>query len=456
MRAKVVATALAAALGVFVVQPIIGSAATVPAVHAVTVPSVTTPVATTPAVTTPTVSVPSVTTPAVTVPSVTTPVATTPSVTVPPVTTPTVTAPTGQAPSSTTTSPSVGSTVQKISSAAGGAASTPTGAPAGLARGVGSAGGRRATRPQRQRTKHLGAARASAENRRVRSLVTRLRGCLATLDPRSLRLLSLRAGLDGSPRSATAVARILHVSLTREQLLEQLSLVELQSQAGAVCAGPTAGETVGATEPSVILSSTAPGLSSSSSASPAASRSAGRAGSTARSAHRRGPRPVVVISPAAATGKEQRAGAGTPGFPGAAVLTFVVLAAGLSLLALPGVRRRVLHMPGTRASTGSAAAGPARAVTGAPATTATAAAAEGVRRRPLRTTGDTPATPAGDAPAYSQARVEPHAPQPRAQPQPDVPRHPRWAREHATQAALVATVIAGGVARLVTRGRRRR
>ena len=454
MRAKVVATALAAALGVFVVQPIIGSAATVPAVHAVTVPSVTTPVATTPAVTTPTVSVPSVTTPAVTVPSVTTPVATTPSVTVPPVTTPTVTAPTGQAPSSTTTSPSVGSTVQKISSAAGGAASTPTGAPAGLARGVGSAGGRRATRPQRQRTKHLGAARASAENRRVRSLVTRLRGCLATLDPRSLRLLSLRAGLDGSPRSATAVARILHVSLTREQLLEQLSLVELQSQAGAACAG-TAGETAGASGPSVMRS-TAPGLSSSSSASPAASRSAGRAGSTARSAHRRGPRPVVVISPAAATGKEQRAGAGTPGFPGAAVLTFVVLAAGLSLLALPGVRRRVLHMPGTRASTGSAAAGPARAVTGAPATTATAAAAEGVRRRPLRTTGDTPATPAGDAPAYSQARVEPHAPQPQAQPQPDVPRHPRWAREHATQAALVATVIAGGVARLVTRGRRRR
>ena len=59
-------------------------------------------------------------------------------------------------------------------------------------------------------------------------MVRRYQGCLSSLDSRSQRLLSLRSGLHSAPRSAASVARILHISAGREQLLEQMSLLSLQ------------------------------------------------------------------------------------------------------------------------------------------------------------------------------------------------------------------------------------
>ncbi len=67
------------------------------------------------------------------------------------------------------------------------------------------------------------------------SLVANRSSCLTTVDPRSLRLLSLRSGLHGKKRSQRTTARMLKVSLRREQLLEQIALLELRGQTGGAC-----------------------------------------------------------------------------------------------------------------------------------------------------------------------------------------------------------------------------
>lgn len=100
-------------------------------------------------------------------------------------------------------------------------------------------------------------ARAAAAHARLRALTTSHTGCLSSLDPESRTLLRLRAGLNGSPQSVVAAARALGVSTQREQLLEQISVLELQGATGGICAGRFAGDTL---RPTLRLTSTAPWL----------------------------------------------------------------------------------------------------------------------------------------------------------------------------------------------------
>jgi hypothetical protein len=500
--AKVLAFSAAAALGVLSVEPLTGTAATVtvpsltvPAVTipALSIPSITTPVVTTPAVTTPHVTTPSVTTPSVTTPAVTVPSVTTPSATSRPVTTPSASTPAGEVPSVTTPSTSgagasptsgagasatSGRSVTQTASSPVSAASSPastgsspaawttasdpagattgTGVQARLARGAGATRTGGGTRSARRRAiaKRHAAARA-AENRRLRSLVARLHGCLASLDPGARRLLSLRAGVGGSPRGAAAVARILHVSPAREQLLEQLSVMQLRNQAGAPCAATTSSATTGTAEPIVALSGTAPGLGSG--ARPVTSSVAAISETRATARPGRRHRSVVVITPAA-TRTVERAAAGGQGLPAAAIPAFLAVLLGLALITLPGMRRRLLRVPGTR--TGDGASVPSAPIAAWTATTSEPA-------RLLIWAGDIPAMLAADSPAVSppHSEVEPHTPQPQAEPKHETqPAHSPeraetahgWLREHATQAALIATVAAGVIARLVTRARSKR
>jgi hypothetical protein len=340
-RTAVLAASAAAALGVVVFQPLTGVAATltvpsvsVPAVTvpAVTVPSLTTPVGTTPAVTTPAVTTPAVTTPAVTTPAVTTPVGQVPSVTTPS----SASSPSSPVSALTQTASSVvGAAVNAVGGSARGAAGgTPgTATPSDPAATASTAvrgdlarvsAGRATTGTTRSATRHRtlvqrrSAARAAAESKRLRALVSRLRGCLATLNPGARRLLSLRAGVGGAPRSAVAVARILHVSRTREQLLEQLSVMQLSNDAAAPCAGAGVGSTAsaGTAAPTDLLSGTAPGLGGaapSAAAPPATAPPRGAITAARPAGHRgRGRQPNILITPAAvrtvepaATGGEQ-------------------------------------------------------------------------------------------------------------------------------------------------------
>jgi hypothetical protein len=90
---------------------------------------------------------------------------------------------------------------------------------------------------------HTSQSRAGAETRRqararvqqdyrLRTLVARNLGCVTRLSPGQSQLLGLRAGLTGeAPQSASAVARILHVTAGREARLEHDALTAL-SQTG--------------------------------------------------------------------------------------------------------------------------------------------------------------------------------------------------------------------------------
>jgi hypothetical protein len=166
---------------------------------------------------------------------------------------------------------------------------------------------------------------------------------------------------------------------------------------------------------------------------------------------------VVVITPAA-TRTVERAAAGGEGLPAAAIPAFLAVLLGLALITLPGMRRRLLRVPGTR--TGDGASVPSAPIAAWTATTSEPA-------RLLIWAGDIPAMLAADSPAVSppHSEVEPHTPQPQAEPKHETqPAHSPeraetahgWLREHATQAALIATVAAGVIARLVTRARSKR
>jgi hypothetical protein len=91
----------------------------------------------------------------------------------------------------------------------------------------------------------------------MRAMAVSRPGCLSSLDPESRTLFTLRAGLNGSPQSRVAVARTLGLSPLREQLLEQISLLEFQGSTGGICAGQIAGDTL---RPTIRLTSTAPWL----------------------------------------------------------------------------------------------------------------------------------------------------------------------------------------------------
>jgi hypothetical protein len=216
-------------------------------------PSVSTPSAL--SVSTP--SAPSVSTPSV--PSVSTPSApsgTAPSVNVP--STPLssgggvsaaspshITAPSVQAHVPSSSSLTSGSSPDSSSGAAAGSGSptyttsgggsgsgTPTGSSADSSSSVGSAQTANAGRGASP-----GQSRSQAqESHRLRQLVQRDEGCLSALPPGQAQLLVLRADLGGpSPRSAAAVARILHISAAREAGLERSALSALISSARGGC-----------------------------------------------------------------------------------------------------------------------------------------------------------------------------------------------------------------------------
>jgi hypothetical protein len=361
-RRGVAAGIVAAGLGVLAAQPLAGSAAVLPLAEAVpqfTVPSVTVPSVTVPSVTVPSVSIPvattpPVTTPEVTTPSVTSPSATVPSVSVPSATTPRVSTPVGTVPSVTTpkrvaapsTTGQVRTTSSQVSGAVGAGAAGGSGA-TGTANGVSSASqtanelrgtGASGARPRSPRALRLAAAHenlaAAHENRRLRRLVGRLRGCLGTLDAGPRRLLTLRAGLHGRPQSATATARILHISLQREDRLERLAVTALARRTGENCAG------------SALLSSSSDTgrtstMSSSSSADVApsgvrASPSAVRASRSPQSRHKAN----LSVSPSRA--RTERAATGTS-FPGAILTALLGLLLATAIVVVPRLRRQRAH-----------------------------------------------------------------------------------------------------------------
>jgi hypothetical protein len=350
----------------------------------VTTPKVTTPTVTTPKVTTPTVTTPKVTTPTVTTPKVTTPKVTTPKVTTPSVTTPRVSTPVGTVPSATT--PSAGTrsaagvvrTTASTVSAASGAAThrdatssasgspasavpnagaAPSGAGAGAGGQTGSARGSTpgvsgdaasasavdavfgrtgASRPQSPRERRLAAAR---ESRRLRRLVTRLRGCLGTLDGRARHLLSLRAGLHGPARSAAATARILHVSARREARLERLAVATLGRSAATGCAGSPAAVTralglglafaglpaLTSLPPGVAGTGSGPGTGASLH-SARGSRSPGHTGSG-----------NLAVTPARARTEQAETGAS---FPSALITALLVMLLAIAMVVVPKLRQR--------------------------------------------------------------------------------------------------------------------
>ena len=514
-RQGVLVGIVAAALGVLVAQPLAGTAAILPqrtagsaapqlSVPSVTVPAVSTPLGTTPSVTTPAVSVPSVTTP-----RVSTPIATVPAVTTPQVNTPSVSAPSATAP--------VRSAASKLSALVGGAprsaqASGAPGDPAsaapdtsavtglagsGTASPVGSGAGTAAA-PAMARDAHTAVARgrtgaadrgsaharraaaARRESRRLRHLVSTLHGCLGTLGVGARRLLTLRAGLHGRARSAAATARILRLSTGHEARLERLALAGLKLTARTGCAGPAT--TVARGHGSAgTLSASAPQLGDAPAASgPAASLSAAHAERSARGG--RGPAPQAV-RPAAS--EVQRAATGSS-FPSVLVSALLALLLALAVIALPETRRRlgpaVAPAGAGAASTRDRAAGtlPPHAPIAYPATAAprrstlpgSEAAGTGMDDTLEQMAANIVAQMRRDAPiadahpgaqAYglnTHVEVERELlPGPRvtaSHHQPAPWRPGPWAREHATRAALVATVVLGWLARMLRRGRRRR
>jgi hypothetical protein len=517
--------AVAAALALLIAQPLAGTAATLPKVGLPTVstPVVNLPAANLPAVTTPQVTVPSVTVPSVTVPSVTTPrvatpVGPTPTVSTPPVTTPSATTPKvstpvvktpsvttpSSTPSVSTPSPTTplvktpklpGASSSPSSSSPSGSSSTAAGSPAtapapssmagaqGAASATASGSSRRATRAPTasfptssvgQRRSHRGEAgsrrprqaQERAENRLLRNVVARYQGCVGSLDIRSQRLLSLRAGLHGSPLSAGTVARILHVSAGREQLLERMSLLALQTAGRGGCGGSSAVATVPMQGPAQ-LTSTAPWVTTSpatpvstATGSPSAA-SAASGPASQQHVHAAGGRsaaPVVITPAATRTAEQASAGHDAVSWPEIVLLALLVMA--VSLVLMPGVRRRMLPtlagLPPAEGDVGRAGTSPVASVISAsavpeapaPAPQAPAPAAEPAPSAP-------PPEPAANPAPSPQS--QPEGPslhrQPVAQPQPGI--GTTWLREHATQGALVATVLAGGLLRILKRGRGR-
>ena len=516
-RQGVVVGVVAAALGVLVARPLAGVAALLPptTTPTVTVPSVTTPVGTTPSVTTPKLTTPTVTTPTRTTPTVTTPSLTTPSVTTPVATIPSATVPaTTSAPVTSATSkasPPVDGVTRRAagtSGAAGGPASAApnvtapatSGGPAGSSGPAGSgaaasppvatdpraalARGRNGTRPSGTSPRHsardrrLAAARAG---RRLRRLVARLRGCLHTLGSGARRLLSLRAGLDGPVRSPAATARLLRVSMAREGRLERRALGALRHSAVTGCAGSAASSPGGSTGAFVP-----PSASTSGAAVPGAAAPAGPSASLSAAHAERAPRAGRQEAPVRPPAGLDRAQTGASSMGGVIFAALLGLLLGLVLLALPEARRRLAGAghsgdalrrpappvsPSTRAPLSPSpppAPGPAPAARPQAARTGTSRSTEFDAKLALMAAEVFVAMtrPTVDDITQSEPQGQASGAHPKVEPQslddPDATWHvspwhaPSRAREHLTQAALLATVLVSGLAQRRRRGRGRR
>ena len=256
--AVTLAVILVATMVVLLARPYSSSALTTP-----TVPSVPTPTPTVPAVTVPPVTVPPVTVPKpppVTVTPPKTPQVTTPAQT-PAIQTPTVSTPSVPGATSTAGVPSVGHgsgpnlpAAQGVAGSSGQRASSPASSSSGAAgsssspsAGSSTAGSpmtvtsTAAARDRRGGPAASGVARRHKppllSNRRLRRLVSRLKGCLQSLAPRESNVLVLRTGLGlKHAYSRRQVARILHVTLQQEGKAERKAVTGLQNaSAGGRC-----------------------------------------------------------------------------------------------------------------------------------------------------------------------------------------------------------------------------
>lgn len=256
------------------------------------------------------------------------------------------------------------------------------------------------------------------------------------------------------------------------------------------CAGPAGAVTAAGAAPAGT------GAPSSSTAGAAPSESGPSASLSAVHASRppRGGRAHTPSPPAPRIVDQAETGSSMAGI---LVPALLALLSALALLALPEVRRR-LH-PATAGPATSAGAAPARQPsTPAPTQAVPMAAAASAPPRPAGTASPDRATlPSPTARAAQDASLDdmvanilgamapaakatprrapetdgrdPHAevehevtpPRPRPgrgapRPRPGRGQLPAWARERATRAALVATVLLGGLVRMLRRGRRRR
>jgi hypothetical protein len=188
-----------------------------------------------------------------------------------------------------------------------------------------------------------------------------------------------------------------------------------------------------------------------------------------------------VITPSA-TRTVERAATGQGSLAWIEIALFAILAVAVSLVLMPGVRRRLLPLL-AGAPSPDGYVGPTgnqmTPVAGPPPAPEPAAAPEpATAPEPGPPPAPEPATAVELAPAAATAlepaaavepaavpAPEPATSQPQAEPASGDPQLPAqaeqsvtarsWAREHATQGALVATVIAGGLVRMLKRGRGR-
>lgn len=219
-------------------------------------PSASVPVPQVPHVQTP--SVPSVRTPSVQTPSV--PHVGAPSV--PSVRTPSV--PSASVPSTPATGGSSSTASTPTAGAAGGSSSSSAGAHGASA----SKSSNGQTPKQRARARK----RSRAHDRRLRREVRAMQGCLPALPETQRHVLSLRAGLDGDPRSRAETARELGLTRAEERSAERRGLRGLRGACGAQSAGFTGGagttpvsfvdagaQTTPALEPQTLLAAAGPG-----------------------------------------------------------------------------------------------------------------------------------------------------------------------------------------------------
>jgi hypothetical protein len=249
----------------------------------VSAPSVKAPTLTVPTVKAPHVSVPTVKAPHVSVPTVKPPLGGPLSVATPPVSTPTVKGPpsaqTQHEGSSRSGSSAHSATKTAVAASSGSSAPASTSGETARRPAASQRGGARAGR-------RPSARKLAAENRRLRALVNRDRGCLASLTPPQDKLLSLRAGVGRrSPSSASAVARTIGVSLAREQRLERRALRALRKQATSGCSAstPVVSSSTGPNRLVPITAQAPAAASTSTGASAAGTRSGSSGGSAPRS-----------------------------------------------------------------------------------------------------------------------------------------------------------------------------
>jgi hypothetical protein len=268
------------------------------------------------------------------------------------------------------------------------------------------------------------------------------------------------------------VARILHITVGREHLLERMSLLVLQTTGNGGCGGSTAATTVPVVA-TAQLTTGAPWVTASSavpittgSASTGSPSSGTPSQPHVRSGGGRSVTPRVMITPSATRTAEQAATGQHP-MSWTAIVLVAVLALAVSLAL---VRRRLVpalagrhpadgNGDGDRLSNGMAivTAPTSRSDSPAPepapdSDTGSAASATATDRS-SGVVAEPPSAPPRLPPPSAPPQLPATRPRAVVESQPEA--RPSWAREHATRGALVATVLAGGLMRILNRARRR-